>query len=87
MLIAPEWVKNEAVHKLVQFPLYLKGGRSVRDDEYDQKFVNDFPGIQVSPWYNQTQTYRGELFDSSSEGERASIFSWAGTSQALWEHR
>ena len=69
MLIAPEWVENEAMHSGDEISDgAISGAEDQSENEYDREFVNDFPSTQVSPSYNQTQIYRESLLTQAPRG-------------------
>ena len=69
MLIAPEWVENEAAHSGDEISDgAISGAEDQSENEYDREFVNDFPSTQVSPSYNQTQIYRESLLTQAPRG-------------------
>ena len=69
MVIAPEWVENEAEHSGGEISDGAASGvEDQSENEYDREFVNDFPGTQVSPSYNQTQIYRESLLTQAPRG-------------------
>ncbi|KAF9651402.1 P-loop containing nucleoside triphosphate hydrolase protein [Thelephora ganbajun] len=69
MLIAPEWVENEAAHSGDEISDgAISGTEDQSENEYDREFVNDFPSTQVSPSYNQTQIYRESLLTQAPRG-------------------
>lgn len=69
MLIAPEWVENEAAHSGGEVSDgAISGAEDQSENEYDREFVNDFPNTQVSPSYNQTQIYRESLLTQAPRG-------------------
>ena len=69
MVIAPEWVENEAEHSGDEISDgAISGAEDQSENEYDREFVNDFPGTQVSPSYNQTQIYRESLLTQAPRG-------------------
>ena len=69
MLIAPEWAENEAAHSGDEISDgAISGAEDQSENEYDREFVNDFPGTQVSPSYNQTQIYRQSLLTQAPRG-------------------
>jgi len=70
MLIAPEWVENEAAHSGNEISDgAISGAEDQSEDEYDREFANDFPSTQVSPSYNQTQIYRESLLTQAPRGK------------------
>ena len=75
MLVAPEWVENEAEHSGdAVSDGAISGAEDQSENEYDREFVNDFPSTQVSPSYNQTQIYRESLLTQAPAG-RGPMFS------------
>ena len=69
MLVAPEWVENEAQHSGDEVSDgAVSGAEDQSENEYDRGFVNDFPSTQVSPSYNQTQIYRESLLTQAPGG-------------------
>ena len=67
--IAPEWAENEAAHSGNETSDgAISGAEDQSENEYDREFVNDFPGTQVSPSYNQTQIYRESLLTQAPRG-------------------
>ena len=69
MLVAPEWVEDEAVHSGDEISDgAISGAEDQSENEYDREFVNDFPSTQVSPSYNQTQIYRESLLTQAPRG-------------------
>ena len=69
MLIPPEWAENEAAHSGDEVSDgAISGAEDQSENEYDREFVNDFPGTQVSPSYNQTQIYRESLLTQAPRG-------------------
>ena len=70
MLIAPEWVENEATHSGGEISDgAISGAEDQSENEYDKEFVNDFPSTQISPSYNQTQIYRQSLLTQAPRGK------------------
>jgi ATP-dependent DNA helicase MPH1 len=69
VLVAPEWVENEAEHSGGEVSDgAISGAEDQSENEYDREFVNDFPSTQVSPSYNQTQIYRESLLSQAPRG-------------------
>ena len=69
LLMAPEWVENEAAHSGDEISDgIISGAEDQSENEYDREFVNDFPSTQVSPSYNQTQIYRESLLTQAPRG-------------------
>jgi len=69
MLIAPEWVENEAAHSGDEISDGdISGTEEQSENEYDREFVSDFPSTQVSPSYKQTQIYRESLLTQAPMG-------------------
>ena len=69
MLIAPEWVENEAAHSGDEISDgAISGTEEQSENEYDREFVSDFPSTQVSPSYKQTQIYRESLLTQAPMG-------------------
>ena len=74
MLIAPEWVANEAEHSGDEVSDgAISGAEDQSENEYDREFVDEFPSTQVSPSYNQTQIYRESLL-TQAPGGRGPLF-------------
>ena len=67
MLMAPEWVTNEAVHSGGEASDgAISGAVDQSENEYDREFVNDSPSTPISPSYSQMQVYRGSLLSQDA---------------------